>query len=86
VAFKKEKNLLKILCRGYLEDLIAGVGWTPLEQDIIRMKYIEHKEIADIVFDLSISEATYVRYFDVLCAKLHTHLKRNPHLDVIAFY
>lgn len=86
MAFKREKEFLKVLCKGYIEDLIQNVGWTPLECSIIRKKYIEHLEIADIVYDCGIAEATYVRYFDKICAKLQTYMKRHRDADIAAFY
>ena len=86
MAYKREKLFLKILCRGYLEDLIREVGWTSLEQEIVRKKYIEHQEIADITFDLHISEATYNRYLDALCAKLQTYMRRHKDEDISLFY
>lgn len=74
MKFKRERDFLQLLCRDYILELIDKVGWSEVQNNIIKLRYLEHKSITRIRMDLYLTSATYVRYFDNAMQKLQTYL------------
>lgn len=71
---KEVKNKLKSSCRGVLNDLLVHVGFTTLEKEIFRRRYIDDAEdVLTSCYDLFISPCTYNKIHNNILDKVSSY-------------
>ena len=86
MQFKKERDLLKSLCKGHILDLIDEVGWNDLQCNLVRKKYLEFKYKARVCMDMHLSEAQYTRELRIILIKLRSYLIRYKDTEIAKIY
>lgn len=84
--YTKEKNFMKGLCADYVEELIAKVGWSDIQKEMITKRFLQFKSVGETCEDLNISDSTYTRYSDNMYKKLQTFLDKHKDNPIYKFY
>lgn len=71
--YRYERNFLKCLCKGHIQDLIEDVGWNQIQCAIVRKRYLEFKSTPRICLELNLSTTAYNRHFIEICKKLQSY-------------
>lgn len=82
MRFKRERSFLGSLCKGYILDLVDEVGWSPIQCEVVKKKYLEFKSMPEICLDIGISESQYTRVLNGVCEKLQTHIIRGNDAEI----
>ena len=86
MRYKEERNFLKSLCKGHINDLINDVGWSELQCNLVRKRYLEFKSKTKVYMEEHLSETTYTKEFTNICIKLRTYLILNKDSDLYKIY
>ncbi len=83
MRFKKERNFLGSLCKGYILDLIEEVGWSPIQCEVVKKKYLEFKSMPQTCIDTGISESQYTRVLNGVCEKLNSYILHSNNAEIL---
>lgn len=61
---------LRVLCPGYIEDLITAIGLTELQSQLVRLRYIKQKSVTEVALLCHISPETYHRIHKAILLKI----------------
>lgn len=86
MQFKRERNLLRSLCKGHIEDLIRDVGWSNIQCTMIKKRYLEFKSKTRSCMEIGVSETQYSRELNNLLAKLMSYLIHNKETEISKIY
>lgn len=86
MQYIQERRFLQSLCKGHINDLIAEVGWTPIQCEIIRKRYIEFKSMARTSIEVGLSESQYLRQYNGICLKLRSYMAKNKGEELAKIY
>lgn len=86
MKYKREKDFLQILCSDWVLYLLDNVGWTEIQAEIIRLRYLQHKSILRTCLDLAITSATYARHYEKALGKLGTYLALHKNDEIYLYY
>lgn len=86
MQYIQERRFLQSLCKGHINDLIADVGWTPIQCEIIRKRYIEFRSMARTSIEVGLSESQYLRQFNNICLKLKSYIAKNKDEEIAKIY
>lgn len=77
MKYKREKDFLQILCRDWVIYLLENVGWTEIQAEIIKLRYLQHKSILRTCLDLAITSATYSRHYEKLSRLIEARFNKQ---------
>lgn len=86
MQFKRERDLLRSLCKGHIEDLISDVGWSRIQCAMVRKKYLEFKTKTRSCMEIGISETQYTRELNNILAKLLSYVIHNKDTEISKIY
>lgn len=86
MQFRKERNFLKSLCKGHIQDLVSDVGWNNLQCAMVTKRYLEFKSVPRICMDIGISESTYQVNFIEILRKFKSYLIRHSDTEIAKLY
>ncbi len=86
MQFKRERSLLRSLCKGHIEDLISDVGWSKIQCVMVKKRYLEFKTKTRSCMEIGISETQYSRELNHLLAKLLSYLIHNKETEIAKIY
>lgn len=84
--FRQERNFLKSLCKGHIQDLVMDVGWSPLQCVIVKKRYLEFKSMPRICMETNISESQYTRSFNEIFSKLSSYIAHHKDSEIVQMY
>ena len=83
MRYKRERRYLDGLCKGHIIDLVAEVGWSPIQCEMVKKRYLEFKSAPVICLETAQSETQYTRNFNKICEKLASYLKYRENEETI---
>lgn len=86
MRFKRERSFLGSLCKGYILDLVDEVGWSPIQCEVVKKRYLEFKSMPEICLEVGISESQYTRVMNGVCEKLQTHIARSKDEEIMKIF
>lgn len=86
MQYTQERRFLQSLCKGHIQDLLSDVGWTPVQCEIIKKRYLEFKSMARTSIEIGLSESQYLRQFNSICLKLRSYLAKNKDGEIEKIY
>lgn len=84
--YRRERNFLRSLCKGHIQDLIESVGWSQIQCVMVKKRYLEFKSVPRICLEMSLTTTTFNRNFIEICKKLQSHLVRNKDTEIAELY
>ena len=84
--FRQERNFLKSLCKGHIQDLVDEVGWNPIQCAIVKKRYLEFKSLPCICMEIGISESQFTRNFNDICVKLASYMTHHRSDELTEIY
>lgn len=86
MRFKRERSFLGSLCKGYILDLVDEVGWSPIQCEVVKKRYLEFKSMPAICLEVGISESQYTRVMNGVCEKLQMHIARSNDEEIMTIF
>ena len=84
--FRRERNFLKSLCKGHIQDLVEEVGWNPIQCAIVKKRYLEFKSLPVICLEVGLSESQYTRQINDICVKLVSYMTHHKSEEIARIY
>lgn len=86
MQYRNERNFLKSLCKGHINDLIDEVGWDELQCNLIKKRYLEFKSKTRVCMEEHLSESKYTKEFNTICKKLQSYLIHNKDTELYEMF
>lgn len=84
--YRREKRFLESLCKGHIKDLLEDVGWTELQCEIIKKRYLEFRSAAGTSMDIGFSDSQYRRITNKIYDKLRSYMIRQKDDELAKIY